>query len=310
MEKERTERKNSKKIKITKSAVKEFMTDILWIVVGSFIGAVAVVGIMEPNGLSAGGIVGIIRMLQKFVSLNFSTMYYIAAAIVLVILFFTLGFKAVRRAVTVSIIYPTVTAVVELFDFSIIEDKDLILAAIFCGVLQGISIGVISWRGYMFPGTDGLAKAIRKKLLPHISQNKIMSVMDAAVIIASAFVYDRNIALYALVTQVIITKTIDVVIYGMEAKFVQLEVITSRESEIVDYIINKMRRAATTTVVKGEYSKEEYAEIRLLCSTRESIEFKKALATIDPKAFVTIHKIDSVWGQDKDFQDIKKDEAA
>ena len=89
MEKERTERKNSKKIKITKSAVKEFMTDILWIVVGSFIGAVAVVGIMEPNGLSAGGIVGIIRMLQKFVSLNFSTMYYIAAAIVLVILFFT-----------------------------------------------------------------------------------------------------------------------------------------------------------------------------------------------------------------------------
>ena len=36
------------------------------------------------------------------------------------------------------------------------------------------------------------------------------------------------------------------------------------------------------------------------------IEFRKALAKIDPKAFVTLHKIDSVWGQDKDFQDIKK----
>jgi uncharacterized membrane-anchored protein YitT (DUF2179 family) len=198
---------------------------------------------------------------------------------------------------------------VELMDFSVLKEKDLILAAIFCGALQGISIGIIAWRGYMFPGTDGLAKAIRKKALPHISQNKIMSVMDAAVIIASAFVFDRNIALYALVTHVIISKTIDVVIYGMEAKFVQLEIITAKEDEVAGYIIKKMRRAATATTVVGEYSKEEYTEMRLLCSTRESIELRKALAKIDPKAFVTLHKIDSVWGQDKDFQDIKKVDA-
>lgn len=314
MEKERKtaeekELKKAGKSKITKAAAKEFAVDIIWIVIASFIGAVAVVGIMEPNGLSSGGIVGIIRMLQKFVPLNFSVMYYIAAAIVLVILFFTLGFKAVRRAIVVSLIYPTVTAMVEIMDFSVLKEKDLILAAIFCGALQGISTGIIAWRGYMFPGTDGLAKAIRKKALPHISQNKIMSVMDAAVIIASAFVFDRNIALYALVTQVIISKTIDVVIYGMEAKFVQLEIITAKEDEVAAYIIKKMRRAATATTVVGEYSKEEYTEMRLLCSTRESIELRKALAKIDPKAFVTLHKIDSVWGQDKDFQDIKKVDA-
>ena len=295
--------------KITKQDVKGFIADIIWIILGSIVGAVAVIGIMEPNGLSSGGIVGIIRMTQQYVDLNFSVMYYIAAAIVLLILYFTLGFKAVSKAIIVSLIYPTVTAVVEQFDFSILEEKDLILAAIFCGALQGISVGIISWRGYTFAGTDGLAKAIRKKALPHIPQNKIMSVMDAAVIIASAFVFDRNIALYALVTQVIITKTIDVVIYGMEAKFVQLEIITSKEDEVADYIIHTMGRGATTTKVVGEYSKDTYAEMRLLCSTRESIELRKALVKIDPKAFVTLHKIDSVWGQDKDFQDIKKVDA-
>lgn len=302
--------KMSKKIKITKQQVKEFGIDLIWLVIGSFIGAVAVVGIMEPNGLSSGGIVGIIRMTQQYVDLNFSVMYYIAAAIVLLILYFTLGFKAVSKAIIVSLIYPTVTAVVEQFDFSILEEKDLILAAIFCGALQGISVGIISWRGYTFAGTDGLAKAIRKKALPHIPQNKIMSVMDAAVIIASAFVFDRNIALYALVTQVIITKTIDVVIYGMEAKFVQIEIITTMEEQVAGYILNEMKRGVTTTTVTGEYSKEKYAEMRLLCSTRESIELRRALAKIDPKAFVTLHKIDSVWGQDKDFQDIKKDDVA
>ena len=300
----------NKKLKITKQQVKGFGVDILWLIVASFIGAVAVVGIMEPNGLSAGGIVGIIRMMQKFVSLNFSVMYYIAAAIVLVILFFTLGFKAVSKAIVVALIYPTVTAMVEILDISVLKEKDLILAAIFCGALQGVSIGIIAWRGYMFPGTDGLAKAIRKKLLPYISQNKIMSVMDAAVIVASAFVFDRNIALYALVTQVIISKTIDVVIYGMEAKFVQIEIITAMEEQVAGYILNEMKRGVTTTTVTGEYTREKYAEMRLLCSTRESIELKKALAKIDPKAFVTLHKIDSVWGQGKGFQDIKKDDAA
>ena len=294
------------KKEITKQMVKGFVADIIWIIIGSAVGAVAVVGIMEPNGLSSGGIIGVIRMLQQFVNLNFSVMYYIAAAIVLLIIFITLGFKAVSKAIIVALIYPTVAAVIEMFDFSILEEKDLILAAIFCGALQGISVGIISWRGYMFPGTDGLAKAVRKKALPHIPQNKIMSVMDAAVIIASAFVFDRNIALYALVTQVIISKTIDVVIYGMEAKFVQLEIITAKEAEVADYIINEMGRGATTTRVVGEYSKETYAETRLLCSTRESIDLRKALVNIDPKAFVTLHKIDSVWGQDKDFQDIKK----
>ena len=44
--------------------------------------------------------------------------------------------------------------------------------------------------------------------------------------------------------------------------------------------------------------------VKRMC--RYAKAFRKALAKIDPKAFVTLHKIDSVWGQDKDFQDIKK----
>ena len=287
-------------------AIKSFVADIIWIIIASFTGAVAVACIMEPNGLSEGGIVGVIRMLQKFVPLSYSAMFYILSTVILIILYFTLGFRAMSRAIIVAVIYPATMAVVESFNFSILEEKDLILAAIFCGILQGVCVGLLSWRGYLFPGTDGLAKVIRKYAFPHISQNKIMSVMDAGIIIASAFVYDRNIALYALVTQVIISKTIDVVIYGMAAKFVQLEIITSKEQDVADFIINKMRRGATKTTVIGEYNKKPYAEMRLLCSTRESIELKKALTEIDPEAFVTLHRIDSVWGQNADFQNVKK----
>lgn len=286
---------------------KGFIVDLFWIIAASFIGAVAIVGVMEPNGLSTGGIVGLIRILQNYTGFSFSTMYYIAACIVLIILFFSLGFKAMRRAIIVSAIYPTITMFVEWLDVRLLESKDLILAAVFCGLLQGISIGIVAWRGYMFPGTDGLAKAIRKKLLPHIPQSNIMSVLDASTIIASAFVYDRNIALYALMTQIIITKSMNFVMYGMSPTLVQLEIITTNKRAVTDYILNEMHRGVTVTMVTGEYTHKIYSELRLLCSTRESIKLKKALGTIDPDAFVTLHEIDNVWGVGEGFQDIPKE---
>lgn len=288
-----------------KKLIKNTAIDLVWIVIGSFIGAIAVVGVMEPNNLSAGGIVGFIRILQHYTDFNFSTIYYIAAAIVLLILYLTLGVKEMGKAIVVSAIYPTVTKLVEMMDIRLLESKDLILAAIFCGILQGISIGIIAWRGYMFPGTDGLAKALRKKLFPHISQSILMSCLDVSAIVCSAFVFDRNIALYALVTQIIITKSMNVVVYGMSPTLVQLEIITEKEAMVSAYIINTMHRGVTKTDVMGEYTNKVYSELRLLCSVREAVKLKKSLGWIDPDAFVTLHKVDSVWGVGEGFSAVK-----
>ena len=77
---------------------------------------------------------------------------------------------------------------------------------------------------------------------------KIMVTIDACIIILSAFIFGRNIAMYALITQYIISKVIDVVIFGFESKNVQIEIITknNKVEEIVDYIIVAMNRSATT----------------------------------------------------------------
>ena len=259
---------------------------------------------MEPNGLSTGGIVGLIRILQNYTHMSFSIMYYVAAAIVLIILFFSLGFKSMRRAILVSAVYPTVTLLVEHLDITLLEEKDLILASIFCGILQGIGIGIVAWRGYMFPGTDGLAKAIRKNLLPHIPQSSIMSVLDLSTIIASIFVFDRNIALYAIVTQILITRSMNLVMYGMSPTLVQLEIITTKKDEIVEYIFSELHRGVTVTQVTGEYTQKQYSELRLLCSAREVTKFRSKLSEIDPNAFVTLHEINSVWGVGDGFQKI------
>ena len=96
-------------------------------------------------------------------------------------------------------------------------------------MLTGISNGLVFSRGYSFGGTDTIAKIIKKKFLPQMDLSKILLGIDAVVIIGSGLLFGRNIALYALVTQVILTKVTEIVLYGFETKVVQMEVITEKQ---------------------------------------------------------------------------------
>ena len=60
------------------------------------IGSLGTVGIMIPNGLTFGGITGISRIIQKLTGLNYSMVYYVLAALVLLIVWSFLGFREVR----------------------------------------------------------------------------------------------------------------------------------------------------------------------------------------------------------------------
>lgn len=291
----KTEEKKKKILTVANS--KKFGIDLIFILAAAVIGSYSTIAVMIPNGMMSGGLSGGVRLIQNFVHLNFSTIYYMVAAMILLIMWVGIGFKYVKRAVLVSIIYPSVMAVMERFDMALLESRDLILAAVFLGVFQGISTGLVFMRGYTFPGTDGLAKVVKKRFLPQVSQGILMSVFDALIIIAGLFIYGRNIALYALITQIIITRSIDALIYGFHTKIVQLEIITNKEEEVADYILNELHRGVTTTRVLGEYTRVYRAEMRVLCSTRESIEIRRKLSEIDEGALVTLVKVETVWGR-------------
>jgi uncharacterized membrane-anchored protein YitT (DUF2179 family) len=206
-----------------------------------------------------------------------------------------------------AILFPTVLLLFEYFDFRLLEEKDMILAAIFCGVFTGICSGIIFWRGYSFCGTDAVAKIFKKKFFPSIPLSQILLVIDAVIIICSAFVFGRNIALYALITQVIFTKTVDFILFGFETKIVQLEIITKHTEEVTSYIMDDLARGVSEVVITGAYTKTEYKKLITLCSPRESMLIKKFVAALDNKAFVTVIHVNSVWGHGEGFSDIDVD---
>ena len=120
-----------------KAKIKAIAIDMVILLVACSISAFSTVGVMIPNGLTSGGITGIARILQSFVDVDFSILYYGLSIIVVVLVVIFLGFKEFKKILLLSIMYPAVLMVFEQLNIQLLETKDILLAAVFCGVFSG-----------------------------------------------------------------------------------------------------------------------------------------------------------------------------
>ena len=104
--------------------------DVVFLIIACMTGAFSTTAVMIPNGLTCGGLTGIVRILQSFMEINFSVMYYALAIVIWIVVILTLGFREAKKILVVTILYPAVLFIFELFDFQLLEKKDLILGKI------------------------------------------------------------------------------------------------------------------------------------------------------------------------------------
>jgi len=279
--------------------------DIIMALLGSLISAYATVAIMVPDGLTYGGTIGIARMLQNYVNISLSAITYIFAAIILIVCWITLGFKEVKKIVLLSLAYPVFMTIFEMLDVKFLESHDVFLAAVFLGVTFGISNGLTFKAGFSSGGTDTIAKIIKIKKLPHVGINDITFVINTAIVIVSALVFDVNVALYAIVTMYIAMRVGEAVMFGVGDKIVELNIITERPDSVGEYVMNELGRGVTSSEITGEYTGEKHKMLKVICSPRESFLIKRYLAEHDPQAFVSIFRVNTVWGVGRGFSDIR-----
>ena len=296
-----------RKTGITRQKIKELSADFAVLLAACCISSFSTVAVMIPNGLTSGGLTGIVRIMQNFIDADFSVLYYGCTGVVLIMVIIFLGWREFRKILMLSVMYPAVLFLFEQLNFQLLEERDIILAAVFCGVFSGTYIGLVFWKGYASAGTEAIDRIIRKKLCPDLSMSRILLCVDAAIIVFSAFVFGRNIAMYALITQVIITRVSEMIIYGFTGKVVQLSIITSEHEGIKKYILEDLDRGVSSIRVTGEYTQTEFMELTVMCSLRESVLIRKKIAVLDPDAFVVVTKVEAVWGHGKGFSDIDKD---
>lgn len=289
------------------SKLTRYLIDTLYILTGSILLAFGITVILKPNNLITGGTTGFAIVLEKITGIDFTVLYYGLSLLILLITWLVLGKAEAKKILVLSVTFPTILVIFSsLFpgDAYNLTKGDMFLSSIYYGILAGLGVGLYLKRGFSGGGTDTIAKMIHRKLFPFVSISQILFALDLVVIALSVIVFDIRTALYAILTQLVFTKSVEAVLYGLAVPLVKMEILSAEEEVIEKYILTEIRRGISKYNIIGGYSNLERTKLITICSQRESMLIREKIAEVDEDAFVVLTHVGSVWGKGTDFDSL------
>lgn len=293
-----------------KGRVKTWFKEYLILTIASFIFAAAWECFMIPNGMSAGGMMGLCTIIQYATGdLIPAQVSYIAInAVLMVIAVLAMGigfgFKTIYCIVVSTLAMGLISGIDALHsvpgEFFYIEEK--VLVPIFAGVLEALGIGLILRYGGSTGGSDIVALMINKYW--PVSLSTTFLIMDLFICAALLLLPEKNFSdmCYGLEMVVVFSFMVDTVVGGKKSSY-QLFVFSDRYKEIADYIIYKMERGVTVLQAQGWYTKKSREVLMILISQKELPSLNKVIKDIDPRAFMSISATNNVYGEG--FEEMK-----
>ena len=272
--------------------------DYLMIIVGTGLMSLAINSVFDAAGMVTGGFSGIAIIIKAWTKnlIEGGIPLWVTNCVLnlplFVIAWKVRGFSFIKRAILGEISLSVWLAIQPVWNLA---GNDLLLSALYGGVIQGVGIGLVFLGGGTTGGTDMMA-AIIQKFLKHYSIAQIMQVIDAMVVLVGMYVFGVHKALYAIIAVYLVTKVSDGLIEGM--KFSKAAyIITGKPKEISDMIINDLDRGVTGINAKGMYSGQDKLMLFCVVNKKEIIMLKEKVDKIDPDAFVIVTDAREVHGE-------------
>lgn len=273
--------------------MKKRILDYIFIAIGSMIMAFAINFFLAPFKISTGGISGVSTVLLHLFKfpLSLTTLFFNG------ILFF-FGFRILpKEAIPKSIAGILLLSLfLEIFESFVFGEGDLLLGAIFGGILVGVGVGLVVMRDGSTGGSD-FAALILNRLIPHVGIATFILIIDTAVILLSGIVFRNfSIMLYSVISLYISTKVTDfLLIRGDFAKSVT--VISPAAEQIATEIMEKMERGVTGFYTHGFYTKCDGKSLVCIVRSREVTTVLGIVEKHDRSAFTYITDVRKVRGE-------------
>ena len=263
---------------------------VLFITLGALIMAVGLELFLVPNNVIDGGITGISIMLSYITGIKLGIFI-----LILNLPFFYLGYKHIGKTFAFSTLYGI--AMLSLF-ISLLHGApkftgDVLLATIFGGIIIGIGIGIVMRNGGTLDGTETLAVLFSKNL--PFSVGEIIMFINLFILSCAGFVYSWDRAMYSLLAYFVASKTIDVVILGLEESKATW-IISDKHQDIGEAILARLGRGVTYLNGEGAFSGDEKKVVFCIITRLEEAKLKGIVEEIDPDAFLAIGNIAEVRG--------------
>ena len=273
------------------------------ITLGAVIYALGFNAFVEPNRIAMGGVTGLAQIINALApSLTVG-----ALTVVMNIPLFLAGWKFIGGHLLVSSLYAMVVSSLAIDAIAMVYTfpaMDPILAVLYGGAVIGLGMGLVFSQGATTGGTDIIGKLLKLKF-PWLPLGKLMLIPDVTIIALVAAVFGTvDAALYGLVKAFVMSRVMDMVIYGGDVSRVAY-IITDRWEEVSRRLL-EMRRGVTLLQGRGAYTGAEKHVLLVAFRQQEIVPIKLLLREVDPKAFFIVCDAHEILGEG--FGDYQKEE--
>ena len=262
--------------------------------------AAAVYFFLAPSHTSVSSISGLGIVLSNFVPLPLSAITMILNVVLLVIGFLTCGREFGAKTVYTSIMLPLFLGLFEVIfpNFeSMTGSQEL---DVLCYILVvSIGLSILFNRNASSGGLDIVAKIMNKYL--HMELGRAMSLSGMCVALSAALVYDKKTVVLSILGTYFNGIILDHFIFDHNRKR-RVCIITEKEEELRQFIIQELHSGATIYEAIGAYNFETHNEIITIVDNSEYQKLINFINREDPKAFITIYNVSNMQYQPKNWE--------
>ncbi len=278
----------------TKVELSHLIRDSFFILIGIASATFGLNGFLLPNSFIDGGVMGISLIVTELTGISLSILI-----IVINLPFILMAYSTISRQFAIRSIFAIILLAISVhfIPFLVITD-DKLLIAVFGGFFLGMGIGLAIRGGSVIDGTEVLAVFISRKT--PLTIGDVILVFNILIFGIAAYVFSIEIALYAILTYLAASKTVDFVVSGIE-EYVGVTIISESNEDIRLAIIENMGRGCTIYNGKRGFGKrgavlKETDILYTLITRLELAKLHTEIDKIDKDAFIVMHSIKDAKG--------------
>jgi len=264
------------------------------IVVGTLLFVVAMQWFIEPAGLYAGGLTGILQLLVPVIQrltgldLNLGTLLLLFNIPILWLAWRSIGRRFAVLSVAVVILSSLLLNLLPVQPLS----HDMLLNTVFGGVLVGLGGGMILKVGASSGGLDIISQYISLKF--DGSVGKYSFIINAVIILVAGMIYGWEVALFTLINMYITAVVYDRI--HTVHQNLTVYIVTDKEDAVMEAIWNQLYRGITLLDARGAYTKESKSVLMIVLSSYELYDVLQIVKSADPKSFTNVVRSVAVQG--------------
>ena len=273
------------------TSLREELKNDLLVVVGLLVAAAAYRMYLIPNQVVNGGFTGVGQLLNHATGISVGLVNIALNVPLFLISMKSMGLRFGVRSLIAMVL---MSLLIDHIPLPRATD-DMLLASVYGGAISGIGFGLVLRGNATTGGTDMLASLLHR-LVPVIKVSYAIFMIDGLVIIASAFVFEAQAAMYGLISAFLCNVLIDLVLEGPNSAHSYF-IISDKSEAIAEKIMHDMNRGVTGLEAVGMYSQQHKQVLLCVVNRFEAMRLRRIIFEADPHAFVVANKAKEVLGE-------------